>query len=305
MESVTITHLTKKYGEFTAVKDLDLAIKRGEILGLLGPNGAGKTTTIQCICQLSSITSGSIVVNGFDVEHDSVMAKHQIGLSPQEVTADPFFSLWEILIYQAGYFGIWGQEAKSLIEERLKEFNLWEKRDVDFRSLSGGMKRKVSLIKATLHDPPILILDEPTAGLDIEARHDLWAYIRKLSEKGITIILTTHYIEEAERLCERIGIISKGRLLKLERKEELIDEFSQNAITFFFEKDIKLPKEIAAFPHTMHERRVEIFVKKREQHTVLRKLLDLFNKHDMSVTNFTIQEDSLENIFRRFIEDDR
>lgn len=296
MSAISIKGLRKSYGDHEAVRGIDLEIERGEILGLLGPNGAGKTTTIQCICGLSSITSGSIEVMEIDVESDPVGAKRRIGLSEQEPKADLYFPVDRVLRYQAGYHGIRNPDA--LIERNLRDFDLADKRSATFRELSGGMKRKVSIIKALIHDPDVLILDEPTAGLDIESRYELWGFIRELKTRGKTIILTTHYIEEAEQLADRIAIIDKGELLMVQPTTQMLEELSRNRVVLFFESKPQI-KGLDGLEVSVDENKIVITCSKKDQNEVLRRALKAYP----DANNFQIEQDKLENIFRRLVSD--
>jgi ABC-2 type transport system ATP-binding protein len=297
MPAVSIRNLTKSYEGVEAVSDLTLDIEHGEIIGLLGPNGAGKTTTIQCICSLSTITSGSIRVMGFDVATDPVSAKSRIGLSEQEPKADLYFSVESILRYQAGYYGI--RNPNVLIDGYLADFGLENKRSSTFRSLSGGMKRKVSIIKALIHDPDVLILDEPTAGLDIESRYELWSFIRALKERGKTIILTTHYIEEAQQLADRIAIVNHGRLLTVQPTLLMLDELGRSRIILFFEETTALSPKISGFEVSVDEHTIVITCAQHEQNDVLKRALEAYPR----TRNFKVEQDTLENIFRRLVSD--
>ncbi len=301
MYAIEVSNLVKKYNGLTAVNNISFKIKKGEIFGILGPNGAGKTTTINCITQLSNPTSGKITVNGYNIKKQYLEARKQVGLSSQELKFDPYFSIEEMLNYQAGYFGINKKEAKKRTLELLKQFDLHEKRKATTRKLSGGMLRRLSLAKAMIHNHKILILDEPTAALDVESRYALWDYIKKINKEGTTIILTTHYIEEAERLCDNICIIQKGKIIKLEKKEKLIDDLSRNIIKIYLEEKTRLPEEIKNFRHEYEENILEVHVTKKEQSHVLNSLLKLFDQNRIKIINFTIEQDNLENIFRRLI----
>lgn len=219
--ALKIKHFTKKYDSFTAVKDLSLQVKSGEIFGLLGPNGAGKSTTIGSICGINNFQEGTIEVFGYNVQTQSLEAKKRIGLSAQDYNIDPFLNLFKILDIVGGYYGLKGSEKKERIRTILKQFNLLEHAKKPFMRLSGGMKRRAILARALICDPDLLILDEPTAALDVELRYELWDHIKKLNERGKTIILTSHYIEEIQRLCENIAVIDKGCLRFYGHKSEL------------------------------------------------------------------------------------
>ncbi|HEY3177096.1 MAG TPA: ABC transporter ATP-binding protein [Candidatus Polarisedimenticolia bacterium] len=211
--AVTTTALTKRYGTVSALKGIDLSIPAGAFFGLLGPNGAGKSTLINIITGLASPTSGTAGVLGHDVVREYRRTRRLIGLAPQEFNFDRFFSILDILVYQGGYFGLRKVEARARAEELLARFGLWDKRQEKINRLSGGMKRRLLIAKAMIHDPPILILDEPTAGVDVELRRDLWEYWRQLNASGRTIVLTTHYLEEAEALCRTLAVIDLGSII--------------------------------------------------------------------------------------------
>lgn len=219
--AIRISNLTKRYGNFTALHHVSFDVQEGDFVGFLGPNGAGKTTTIHSITGLSNFQEGSIEVFGMDVIKDYRKTRPLIGLCPQEFNLDPFLSIENILVYQAGYFGVPKIDAMKRARQLLDYFRLTEKKNQDFRKLSGGMKRRLLLCRALVHDPKILILDEPTAGTDLELRHHIWNYLQELNAEGKTIFLTTHYMEEAERLSKTIMIIDKGSLVHSGSKETL------------------------------------------------------------------------------------
>jgi ABC-2 type transport system ATP-binding protein len=217
---VEVLGLVKRYGPVTALAGVDLQIRPGEIFGLLGPNGAGKTTLISVVTGLARATSGEVRVLGRDVVRDYRFTRQNVGLVPQEINFDPFFTVEEALRFQAGYFGVKLTEAR--LEELLNVLDLAAKRRVSARALSGGMRRRLLIAKALVHEPKVLFLDEPTAGVDVELRRALWAYVRTLRDRGATVVLTTHYLEEAEALADRIGVIARGRLLLVEEKAALL-----------------------------------------------------------------------------------
>jgi ABC-2 type transport system ATP-binding protein len=224
MQALEIDRLVKRYGDFTAVDGLSFGVEEGEFFGLLGPNGAGKTTTISAIVGLARITSGSIRLFDHDVEREWRTARGYVGLAPQEYNFDRYLNIRDILIYQAGYYGLRGRAVADRADELLERFELTSKAKQTIARLSGGMKRRLTIARAMMHRPRLLILDEPTAGVDVELRLELWAFLRELNHDGTTIILTTHYLEEAEELCSRIGIIETGRLVALETTKKLIGE---------------------------------------------------------------------------------
>jgi len=222
--AVEITHLRKSYGKHIAVDDLSFSIPRGEFFGFLGPNGAGKTTTIHCMTGIATYEEGSIKIFGIDAKHDYRKARMRIGFSPQEFNAGMFTKLWQVLDYMGGYYGIPKQKRRRRVEQLLDQFGLEEHKDKEFRELSGGYKRRAILARAMVHDPDLLILDEPTAGVDVELRHELWAHLRELNKKGKTIFLTSHYLEEVEMLCNRIAIINKGKIAVVGAKNDFMKD---------------------------------------------------------------------------------
>lgn len=225
---VQVRGVTKRYGELKAVDDVDLDIRPGEIFALLGPNGAGKTTLIGCITGLVTGFEGSIDVAGFDVIDDYRITRRLVGLVPQELNYDAFFNVRQVLEFQAGYFG--EKPPPEKIDALLRQFELYEKQDANTRWLSGGMKRRLMICKALVHEPVLLFLDEPTAGVDVDLRDAMWRYVRQLRAEGMTIVLTTHYLEEAEELADRIGIINRGRLLRVDARESLMEEFGHRRL---------------------------------------------------------------------------
>ncbi|MBV8150065.1 MAG: ABC transporter ATP-binding protein [Candidatus Eremiobacteraeota bacterium] len=224
MNAIEIADLTKRYGDFLAVNGISLAVEEGDFFGFLGPNGAGKTTTINAIVGLATFQSGSIRVFGHDVVGDWRTARRYVGLAPQEYNFDRYLSIRDVLIYQAGYYGLSGPWVKRRADDLLERFGLTEKADVFYTKLSGGMKRRLTLARAMIHEPRLLILDEPTAGVDVELRLELWDLTRHLNEAGTTIFLTTHYLEEAEALCRNIAIIESGRIVAREKTQDLIGD---------------------------------------------------------------------------------
>ncbi len=227
---LTISHLYKKYQSgFEALKDINLEISKGEIFALLGQNGAGKTTLISIICGIVNPSSGQILVDGKDIIHDYRIARSLIGLVPQEVSTDAFETVWNTVSFSRGLYG--KPSNPELIEKILRELSLWDKRDSKIMTLSGGMKRRLMIAKALSHEPKILFLDEPTAGVDVSLRRDMWGLVRDLKNMGTTVILTTHYIEEAEEMADRIGIIRKGELILVEDKKSLMKKLGKKELT--------------------------------------------------------------------------
>jgi ABC-2 type transport system ATP-binding protein len=219
---LSIDNLTKRYGKNVAVDGISLAVPRGQFFGFLGPNGAGKSSTIHCIIGVARITSGTITVGGVDVVEDYKEARKKIGVSPQEFNTDFFGKADDILDYMGGFYGMPKAVRKERVDELLEQFHLKDHRKKKFNELSGGLKRRVILARALVHKPELLILDEPTSGVDVEQRHELWQYFRELSKTGMTIILTSHYLEEVELLCDRVAIINKGKIISDRPKEEFV-----------------------------------------------------------------------------------
>ena len=227
---ISVTKLSKTYASgFQALKDIDLEIRQGEIFALLGPNGAGKTTLISTICGIVNPTAGRVSVDGHDIITDYRAARSIIGLVPQELTTDAFESVWATVSFSRGLFGKAANPGH--IEKVLKDLSLWNKKDNKIMTLSGGMKRRLLIAKALSHEPQILFLDEPTAGVDVELRRDMWALVRALRAQGVTIILTTHYIDEAEEMADRVGVISKGEIILVENKAELMRKLGKKQLT--------------------------------------------------------------------------
>ncbi|WP_159713471.1 ABC transporter ATP-binding protein [Geminicoccus flavidas] len=231
---------------FQALKGIDLSIRRGEIFALLGPNGAGKTTLIGIICGLVKPTSGRVLADGHDIRKDYRQAREKIGLVPQELTTDVFESVWATVRFSRGLFGKAPDDAH--LERVLRALSLWDKRDSRIAALSGGMKRRVLIAKALAHEPEILFLDEPTAGVDVELRREMWALVRGLRSQGVTVVLTTHYIEEAEEMADRIGVIDQGELVLVEDKAVLMQRLGQRQLTLFLQRPVEaLPPELAEY----------------------------------------------------------
>src|SRR6202047_1047502 len=242
--AISVSHLNKTYaGGFQALKDINLEIPHGEIFALLGPNGAGKTTLISIICGIVNASSGRVMVDGHDIATDYRAARSMIGLVPQELTTDAFETVWATVSFSRGLFGKAANPAH--IEKTLRALSLWDKKDNKLITLSGGMKRRVLIAKALSHEPRILFLDEPTAGVDVELRKDMWQVVRSLREAGVTIILTTHYIEEAEQMADRIGVINKGEIILVEEKDELMRKLGKKQLT------LQLQTKLDAMPSAL------------------------------------------------------
>src|ERR1700723_3656558 len=228
--ALSISHLTKTYPSgLQALKDINLEIRNSEIFALLGPNGAGKTTLISIVCGIVTASAGAVAVDGFDIVRDYRAARTRIGLVPQELSTDTFETLWTTVKFSRGLFG--RPPDAAFLEKLLRDLSLWDKRNDRIMTLSGGMKRRVMIAKALSHQPQFLFLDEPTAGVDVELRRDMWALVRRLRDGGVTIILTTHYIDEAEEMADRIGVINKGELILVEDKRELMRKLGKKRLT--------------------------------------------------------------------------
>ncbi|WP_020179155.1 ABC transporter ATP-binding protein [Methylopila sp. M107] len=234
---IQIQNLSKTYATgFHALKTVDLEIQQGEIFALLGPNGAGKTTLISIVCGIVTASTGTVTVAGHDIQSDFRAARSMIGLVPQELFTDHFESVWSAVSFSRGLFG--KKRDDAYVEKTLRALSLWEKKDDKIMTLSGGMKRRVLIAKALAHEPRVLFLDEPTAGVDVELRKDMWALVRSLRETGVTVILTTHYIEEAEEMADRIGVISKGELILVEHKSELMSKLGRKQLTLTLQEPL-------------------------------------------------------------------
>lgn len=248
---LTLEGVNKTYDTgFNALSNINLSIKRGEIFALLGPNGAGKTTLIGIVCGIVKASSGRILVDSHDIHSSFRHARQQIGLVPQELSVNIFDTVWNTVRFSRGLFGCPADDA--YLEQLLKNLSLWDKKDSRMIALSGGMKRRVLIAKALAHQPNILFLDEPTAGVDVELRRDMWAMIRRLRDEGVTIILTTHYIEEAEDMADRIGVINKGKIMLVENKQMLMRDLGRKSLTVFFSQPL------TALPHNLTREQVQL-----------------------------------------------
>ena len=294
MNAIEIQSLRKTYDTgLEALKGINLTISEGSFFGLLGPNGAGKTTTIGILTGLVNKTSGTAKILGYDILKNYKEARKSIGLSPQEINLDIFFTIKKILEFQAGYFGIPSNIAIKRADEVLKKLGIYDKRNNTARHLSGGMKRRVQIAKALVHNPPILILDEPTAGVDIELRHMLWDYLRLLNSEGKTILLTTHYIEEAEKLCDKIAIINNGKIIKTGKTKSIIKEVSLNIIEIELENSNDLLL-LDNFNYTLTQNTLSI--KSKEVNKDIVKIIEQVEQ-TAKIKNINIINSSLEDAF--------
>jgi len=296
---IRIQGLTKTYASgFQALKNINLEIRRGEIFALLGPNGAGKTTLISVICGIVNPSSGTVVADGHDILSDYRPARMKIGLVPQELTTDAFETVWATVNFSRGLFG--KPRDPALIEKILRDLSLWDKKDSKIMTLSGGMKRRVMIAKALSHEPTILFLDEPTAGVDVELRRDMWEMVRALRAQGVTIILTTHYIEEAEEMADRIGVINKGEIIVVEDKAVLMAKLGKKQLKLQLQAPLeRIPAEFASEPLELSADGLELiytFDVQGEQ-TGIAALLRRLGEHGIDFRNLQSSESSLEEIF--------
>jgi len=296
--AIQISNLKKSYKNVHALNGVNVNISNGEFFGLLGPNGAGKTTTINILTGLVFKDSGNCLVFGKDTVVDYRETRSKIGIAAQELSLDWFFSIEKLLYFQAGYYGINRIDAKSKIHELLNKLGLEKKRNSKLRQLSGGMKRRFQIAKALVHDPDILILDEPTAGVDVELRHELWNYLRELHSKGKTILLTTHYIEEAELLCENVSIIDEGKILKEGSPKALTEELGKAGVTVQLSKntninDLKIPTLDQEY--TVEDSRVHFSVKNPE--LAIPKIIHELSSKNIAIHSIKTETSSLEDVF--------
>ncbi len=296
---ISVAGLAKTYGSgFKALKNVSLDIRRGEIFALLGPNGAGKTTLISIVCGIVTPTAGRILVDGHDIVTDYRATRTMIGLVPQELTTDAFESVWDTVSFSRGLFGRSPHPAH--IEQVLKDLSLWSKKDSKIRTLSGGMKRRVLIAKALSHEPRILFLDEPTAGVDVELRRDMWNLVRKLRASGVTIILTTHYIDEAEEMADRIGVIANGELILVEDKAELMRKLGKKQLTLHLQQRLAaVPPELAAYPLELAEEGsalIYTYDAQRSRSGIGELLTDL-GRSGIAFKDVNTTQSSLEDIF--------
>ena len=301
-EGSTIIHvsqLSKTYASgFSALKNINLEIKRGEIFALLGPNGAGKTTLINIICGIVNPSTGKVLADGHDIIHEYRASRSKIGLVPQELTSDMFETVWNTVKFSRGLFG--KSPNPGHLEKVLKDLSLWEKKDNKIMTLSGGMKRRVMIAKALSHEPQILFLDEPTAGVDVELRRDMWKMVRELRSKGVTIILTTHYIEEAEEMADRVGVINKGEIILVEDKAALMQKLGKKQLILTLQNPLHaLPSELSD-PHleiTDEGRKLIYTFDAKSDQTGIARLLRKLGDSGIDFRDLQTSESSLEDIF--------
>jgi ABC-2 type transport system ATP-binding protein len=304
---ISISHLVKTYASgFQALKGVNLDIERGEIFALLGPNGAGKTTLINIVCGIVNPTSGAVRADGHDIFREYREARTKIGLVPQELSTDAFESVWATVNFSRGLFGKPRNDA--YLEKVLRDLSLWDKKDSRIMTLSGGMKRRVMIAKALSHEPSILFLDEPTAGVDVELRQDMWKMVRTMRENGVTIILTTHYIEEAEEMADRVGVINKGELILVEEKTALMQKLGKKQLT------LTLQAPLERLPESLDGQKLELTADKshlvytfdvRAEETGIAKLLRQLGELGIDFKDLKTSESSLEEIFVSLVRSER
>ena len=293
-DAISVRAVSKSYGELQALKDINIDIKQGEFFGLLGPNGAGKSTLISALAGLIQVDTGHLSILGADVTADFRNARRNLGVVPQEVVIDPFFTVREMLRFQSGYFGI--KNNDEWIDELLEQLNLSDKQDANMRQLSGGMKRRVLIAQALVHKPPVLVLDEPTAGVDVELRQSMWRFVQRLHQDGHTIVLTTHYLEEAEQLCDRIAIINKGEVIALESKQDLLARGLGSKLL------VRAAHNIEAIPSTLKAQIIrldgnEVELSMHRDKDSVMEILDRLRAASMQIEHVSVLSDSLEDVF--------
>ena len=303
---ISITDLCKTYDTgHEALKSINLDIEKGEILALLGPNGAGKTTLISTICGLVSPSSGTVTVDGNDIIKDYRLTRKDIGLVPQELSLGAFDKVWDTVNFSRGLFG--KKPDAAYIEQLLKDLTLWDKKDNELMTLSGGMKRRVLIAKALSHEPKILFLDEPTAGVDVELRKDMWKIVHKLRESGVTIILTTHYIEEAEEIADRVGVIAKGELLLIEDKDTLMHKMGEKQLSIQLREPVSsIPKSLMGYNLVLSDggESMTYTYDTNADQTGITALLQDVNTAGLSLKDLKTTQSSLEDIFVKLVEEE-
>jgi len=302
---ISVTDLNKIYSTgFNALKNVDLTIKQGEIFALLGPNGAGKTTLISIICGIVTPTSGKVLVDGHDILTEYRKSRSKIGLVPQELTTDVFEGVWATMKFSRGLFG--KPPDDEYLEKVLKDLSLWDKKDSKIIALSGGMKRRLLIAKALSHEPTILFLDEPTAGVDVELRRDMWEMVRGLRDKGVTIILTTHYIDEAEEMADRIGVINKGEIILVEDKFQLMEKLGKKQLTLELQRPLNtIPGELNGYNLELINNGNELVFTfdSREENTGIAGLIKQLNEKGIEFKDINSSQSSLEEIFVSLVSD--
>ncbi|GAB3383167.1 ABC transporter ATP-binding protein [Spongiibacter taiwanensis] len=305
MSAISVQGVSKVYsGGFTALQDVNLEIEEGEIFALLGPNGAGKTTLISIICGIVNASGGTVLADGFDIRRDYRQTRSLIGLVPQELSTDGFESVMSTVKFSRGLFG--KAPDPAYIEKILRQLSLWEKRNNRIMELSGGMKRRVMIAKALSHEPRILFLDEPTAGVDVELRRDMWEMVRGLREQGVTIILTTHYIEEAEEMADRIGVINRGQIVLVEDKSSLMEKLGQKQLRLQLQQPLaEIPADLRALPLSLADdgHQLIFHFDSQSEHTGIADVLRRLDAHGIDYKDLQSKQRSLEEIFVSLVHD--
>lgn len=303
MNALEISGLKKTYqGGVEALKGIDLTVQQGDFFALLGPNGAGKSTTIGVISSLVNKTQGKVKVFGYDIDTELEQAKAQLGLVPQEFNFSQFEKVIQIVTHQAGFYGVPKAEAKIRAEKYLRQLDLWDKRDMPARTLSGGMKRRLMIARALMHEPKLLILDEPTAGVDIEIRRSMWTFLKELNAQGVTIILTTHYLEEAEMLCRNIGIIDKGRLIEHTSMKKLLAKLGRETFMLDLAPGSAVPNLPEFNGRMQDERTLEVELDKSQS---LNSLFEQLSSQQVQVLSMRNKANRLEELFVSLVEEGR
>lgn len=293
-KAIVFKNVKKNFGKLEALKGIDLTIEEGEFFGLLGPNGAGKSTLINILAGLAKPSSGSIKVMGYDVIQDYQYARRSLGIVPQELVFDPFFNVREMLQFQAGYFGK-GRENDDWIDEVIEGLDLKDKANTNMRMLSGGMKRRALIAQALVHKPPVIVLDEPTAGVDVELRKRLWQFIKKLNQKGHTIVLTTHYLEEAETLCSRIAMMDQGKVVALDKTKNLLKRFSAKNLNLRLDlKGKKVPSSIQNLMQNLDHHSISFLI---EEIAEVEFIIGELKKTKIKILDMDLTNSDLENVF--------
>ena len=293
-KAIVFNKVKKNFGKLEALKGIDLIIEEGEFFALLGPNGAGKSTLINILAGLAKPSSGSIKVMGYDVIQDYQNARRSLGIVPQELVFDPFFNVREMLRFQAGYFGK-GRENDDWIDEVIEGLDLQDKANTNMRMLSGGMKRRALIAQALVHKPPVIVLDEPTAGVDVELRKKLWQFIKKLNQKGHTIVLTTHYLEEAETLCSRVAMMDQGKIVALDKTKNLLKRFSAKNLNLRLDlKDKKIPASIQKLMKNLDHHSISFLI---EEIAEVEFIISELKKSKIKILDMELTNSDLENVF--------
>jgi len=293
-KAILFNKVKKNFGKLEALKGIDLTIEEGEFFALFGPNGAGKSTLINILAGLAKPSSGSIKVMGYDVIQDYQNARRSLGIVPQELVFDPFFNVREMLRFQAGYFGK-GRENDDWIDEVIEGLDLQDKANTNMRMLSGGMKRRALIAQALVHKPPVIVLDEPTAGVDVELRKKLWQFIKKLNQKGHTIVLTTHYLEEAETLCSRVAMMDQGKIVALDKTKNLLKRFSAKNLNLRLDlKGKKIPASIQKLMKNLDQHSISFLI---EEITEVEFIISELKKSKIKILDMELTNSDLENVF--------